>query len=204
MSGFLSAQRPPRKNYATAVANPDSATDGPRFCCWTASELPEWMNLPLCAAVPSVTRAVALWVANLVAFLFHTALTVTVLVVSTRLDNWETHGGVLLPCYRSRLMFSFSEEGASTGWDLTPQYVTAEDKRDYINLTAMTILFFALSAFFHLLVVLISYKYTLYYWWLDECRQPLRCAHLSSPRFRSFTSYRLVGAGGLSTRCLQA
>ena len=130
----------------------------------------------LCGA----SRAVVLWVGNALAFLFHVFMAFYVLGRSIELDNWSTYGGVLLPVYRSTLTFTLNEEGeGSTGWQLTPKYVTTEEDRQNLNLTALTIAFFGLSAFFHFLVCIISYRWTLYYWWIDGCRNPLRWVEYS-------------------------
>ena len=148
------------------------------FCCWWSRDLPDWLAEPV---LGRASRAVILWVGNFVAFLFHLFLALYVLGRSTELDNWSTHGGVLLPVYRSSLRFEVraAESDASTGWDLVPLYVTAKDQRVYINLTAFTIAFFALSAFFHLFICAISVRWTIYYWWIDGCRQPLRWVEYS-------------------------
>lgn len=168
-----------RKEERMCLRKKEGSDDATAFCCWWSSELPLWMATPIWPSIPWLTRAVVLWLANFTAFVFHTALTFVVLGLSTGLSNWEQYGGVMLPVYRTRIRFVMNTaEDSAVQWDLVPEYVLLEGEKVEINLTAFTIAFFALSAFFHLVIVVISYRYTLYYWWIDSCRQPLRCAYV--------------------------
>jgi hypothetical protein len=173
-----------------------------RWCCWPKNEIPNWMNKPVhskpwCGSF-YFTYAIILWLANFAAFLFHAVMVVVVIVLSAGLDNWKTHGGVLLPVYQSKLTFQRHGDGATpnvfsgsnammmmpspppprspaaSDWELIPSYEGTEDARGGINLTHFTIYFFALSAFFHLVIVIGSFYHSFYYWWIDGCRQPLR------------------------------
>lgn len=150
------------------------------FCCWRDDETPVWMTQPIRrdGTAKWLTPAVLLWGLNAFAFVFHTALTFTVLGLSVGLDNWKTHGGVLLPVYKTRLEFTRTNASDNSGApassvriDFLPTY---ERQEGGINLTVLTILFFALSAFFHLVVVATAWRWSLYYWWIDECRNPMR------------------------------
>lgn len=151
------------------------------FCCWRDNEPPVWMTQPLLQdGVRWLTPAVLLWGLNAFAFVFHTALALAVLGLSVGLDNWSTHGGVLLPVYKTRVNLmreNVSDDGtepvSSVRFDFLPTY---ERQEGSVNLTALTIVFFALSAFFHLVVVATAWRWSLYYWWIDECRNPLRHA----------------------------
>ena len=150
------------------------------FCCWRDDEPPIWMTRPIRrdGTVQWLTPAVLLWGLNAFAFVFHTALTFTVLGLSVGLENWKTHGGVLLPFYKTRLEFTRNNasDDSAVRIDFVPTY---ERQEGGINLTGLTILFFALSAFFHFLVIATAWKWSLYYWWIDECRNPLRYASTS-------------------------
>lgn len=138
------------------------------------------MGTPLNARFPTyVTAASLLWGLNAIAFVFHAAMAFAVLGLSMPLDNWKTHGGVILPVYKTTIQFVVNvpdSEGASTDAstmiDFKPQY--EQTAAGSINLTALTILFFALSATFHLLIAATTPWISTYYWWIDECRQPLR------------------------------
>lgn len=148
------------------------------FCCWRDDKSPVWMREPIRGngVTEWLTPETLLWGLNAFAFVFHTALTFTVLGLSMGLDNWKTHGGVLLPVYKTRLEFtrnnaSDDSDTSSVRIDFLPTY---ERQEGGINLTALTILFFALSAFFHLVVVATAGHWSLYYWWIDECRNPMR------------------------------
>lgn len=146
------------------------------FCCWSNDEPPVWMTQPIRrdGTAEWLTPAVLLWVLNAFAFVFHTALTITVLGVSVGLENWKTHGGVLMPYYKTRLEFTRNNESddSAVRIDFVPTY---ERQEGGINLTLLTILFFALSAFFHFLVVATGlWGWSFYYWWIDECRNPMR------------------------------
>lgn len=174
--GQLYKERPPEDAYKGRDAPKSKRAHRP-FCCWWSPELPGWMAEPvLCGA----SRAVVLWGGNAIACVFHLFMAFYVLGRSMGLDNWDVYGGVLLPVYRSTLLFTLNEEGeGSTGWQLIPKYVTAKEEQQTLNLTALTIAFFGLSAFFHFLVCAISVRWTLYYWWIDGCRNPLRWVEYS-------------------------
>lgn len=154
-------------------------------CCTRSAAMPEWMDVTLCGCECGrfrLTPAVLLWSLNTLAFIFHATMTCVIIGLSVPLDNWVTHGGVILPVYKTRIQFvaqsgNATTEQSSARIDFIPTY---EQQEQGINLTTLTILFFALSAFFHLLIVVTAPWLTTYYWWIDECRQPLRYAPLAT------------------------
>ena len=150
------------------------------FCCWWRPEMPVWLNEPIYPKWPRLTRAMVLGILNGVACVFHVSLTLVVVFMSIGLPNWAEYGGVQLPLYKAALNWTVSDPGeGSAAFELVPSYIRQESS---INLTSLTIAFFGLSAFFHALIVAASTRWTIYFWWIDSCRQPLRYA---SPRPRT-------------------
>lgn len=150
-------------------------------CCWWSDEIPAWMAVPFCSRLTSLTPATLLWILNFIAFLFHLTYCIAIIILSVGLDNWKTYGGVLLPLYKTSISFAracAADGEAAAQWELMPTYVVSDDN---LNLTWLTIGFFALSAFFHLIICVVSIRWTLYFWWIDGCRQPLRYAIATPP-----------------------
>ena len=137
----------------------------------------------LCCSERWLTRSRFLLLLNFFAFVFHIALALLVLFLSMGQENWKTHGGVLLPVYRSRLRFNMTndDDNSAASWELYPEYLREQKYRIELNLTWMTIGFFALSAFFHaiLWVAPLVFQKSFYYRWIDECQQPLRWCEYS-------------------------
>jgi len=144
-------------------------------CCWYSDDLPGWMGRPIWKqSCLWLTPATLLWMLNLIAMIFHLTFAGLVLGLSIPLDNWKTHGGVILSLYRTKLDWGGNCDPvgpSSTNWLLAPKYVESDAG---LNLTWFTICFFLLSAFFHFIIVVLSVRWTIYYWWIDQCRQPLR------------------------------
>lgn len=171
----------------------EDRSDARGSCCWPRTQVPPWMNQP---GFCGMSIAQTLWAFNAAGAVLHLVMAITVLVASAQLENWSKDRGVLLPVYPTRLLFTIggrvvntreeariaalevqagSLEAGSTTWDLLPRYVTDDPSvRTDLPLTWMVFGFFALSSFFHLAIVAASPFLSLYYWWIDQCRNPWR------------------------------
>ena len=185
---------------ASGNANPTKPKEGV-FCCWWHDNPPLWMMRTFDRFKDGKLRgpiyilfgcpARVLWTLNAIALVFHLGMTVYV----------STLPIVRLPVYFTRIKFERSLEGSTSTWDLVPTYDTAN--RVHYDLTGLTMVFFGLSAAFHAFVVIISPWKSIYYWWIDKCRNPLRCADHSHPRSPPppHSVYVRLRSGGSSTRC---
>lgn len=127
-----------------------------------------------------LTIGLFLGILNVIAFFAHSAFVILVIAVSFGVDEstGKPRDWVLLPTYRSHIVLKAGTNG--TNFDasmLIPKYeIEHESGLVNINLTLLTIAFFALSAIAHLTIFVISLNSTLYLWWIARCRQPLRYA----------------------------
>lgn len=194
-SGALSSRKRVRlSRVPPAQAKPNGVdSDARGSCCWPRGEVPPWMNQPV---LGRLTIAQTLWAFNIAGAALHLVMAIVVLIASAQLDNWSTDMGVLLPVYPTRLLFTIGGrvvktraeareaaievqagtlDAGSTSWDLLPRYVTDDPSvRTDLNLTWMVFGFFALSSFFHLVIAVASPFLSIYYWWIDQCRNPWR------------------------------
>lgn len=143
------------------------------FCCWWHDNPPRWMMRPFDRFKNVKAHGIGyslfgcparvLWTLNTFALMFHLGMAVYVSTLPT----------VRLPVYYTRIKFEASGGESTSTWDLVPSYDV--ETRVYYNLTMLTTAFYGLSALFHALIVCVSPWKSIYYWWIDKCRNPLRC-----------------------------
>lgn len=160
---------------------PENASMRQQWSACSRGDPPAWMDTPVWPRFQNITRLRILGALNALAFIFHASFMSIVLALSANLDNWETTRGVTLPIYKAKLeWYAASEMNMTTNsFELVPTLIRGNDQQ-HINLTMLTVAFFGLSALFHLFIVALSIKGTTYFWWIDECRQPLRFIEYSA------------------------
>ena len=142
--------------------------------------VPLWLEQPIFSKGKyELTRKRLLTLLNLLAFVVHGSFLGYTLARVMQLPNWKTYGGVRLPMYKTELNWTYvGNESGSIAFELVPTLVRQSDSYS-INLTLLTMAFFGLSALFHFLIIIESINGTLYYSWIDNCRQPLRWVEYS-------------------------
>ena len=143
-------------------------------------EVPEWMYDKKEDVCGRWTLPGFLWTINLLACIFHSILIFITILVST--SGGKGLDSPTLTIYSRNLTWNPNSTSM-----LTP---TLEPAGWKLPISIVTIIFFALSAFFHLLVCLMNFNQAFahddksfrkitrftgwYYKWLHECRQPAR------------------------------
>lgn len=140
-----------------------------------------WMHTSLSPAVkngsPTMNRLRALTYSellyrlNLIAFLAHLGLAITVLSVAkgpVNIQLWSTRSRVDRPNLNDLIIGNATFE-----LDFVP-YFELDANPPTISVLWFTTAFFLLSAAAHAFVVVTAVNGTVYYKWIHDCRQPLR------------------------------
>ena len=149
--------------------------------CWTRPQLPPWMDMPLSMPkeggsrtgnrLRGLTYAQLLYMLNLIACLVHLGFAIAVLVIAkspVSVELWSPSARFNVPQLSDVLA------GNATAQVLWEPYYFLKEHPFTISLRDLTLWFFLLSAMAHGFVVLTGCQLSLYYWWIDQCRQPLR------------------------------
>jgi len=165
-------------------ANQNTTVVSSDYCacfCWTRPQLPPWMDMPISAPkeggsqtanrLRGLTYAQLLYMLNLIACVVHLGFAVAVMVIAkgpVNVDLWSPSARFNVP------QLSDVVRGNATAQVLWQPYYYLKEQPFTISLRDFTLWFFILSAMAHGFVVLTGCQLSLYYWWIDQCRQPLR------------------------------
>lgn len=166
------------------LQEPNSAAVRTDFCgcfCWLRPQLPPWMDRPFANQradgspamnrVRSMTYAQLLYLLNLIAFVLHSIGATLVLSFAAgpvNIQLWSPVTDFTRPDVEQVVAGNATLEIL---W--IPRYVLP-DHPPSISLRDLTFAFFLLSALAHAFVVFSGCYLSIYYWWIDQCRQPLR------------------------------
>jgi len=165
-------------------ANANASVISSDYCacfCWTRPQLPPWMDLPISTPkadgsatanrLRGLTYAQLLYLLNLIACVVHVGFAIAVALIaksSVTVELWSPSAKFNVPQLSEVLAGNVT---ANVLWQ--PYYYLDSDPVS-ISLRDLTLWFFLLSAMAHGFVVLTGCQLSIYYWWIDQCRQPLR------------------------------
>jgi len=154
------------------------------FCaclCWKRPEMPPWMDMQLSCSKPGGspflnrlrrrTYGELLWGLNFAAAIVHWtffALTFALAKGPVDVKLWST-----IAVFNRPDLDELKAGNASVSFDFTPEYRLDADPPT-ISLRNLVAAFFFLSALAHSIVVVFGCYPSFYYWWIDQCRQPMR------------------------------
>ena len=149
--------------------------------CWTRPQLPQWMDMPISMPkeggsqtgnrLRGLTYAQLLYILNLIACIVHLGFAIVVFVIAkspVNVELWSPSARFNVPQLSDVLM------GNATAQVLWQPYYYLKEDPFTISLRDLTLWFFVLSAMAHGFVVVTGCQLSIYYWWIDQCRQPLR------------------------------